>query len=194
MWRMSESYGQHGTTDVYQPGTGEAAELLARIQAAVEPTPYRFDRTEDGFEITVDVPSQQWRGFLYSRRTDRVFTHRVQVVEQARKLKITDSVATVTWVMGANGPNPQLGVSKRLGSGRVIHFSFQKTVGQESPTDFTFSSEEGRHLITRPAEQLGWRIAWGRNALIGLVMGCIGGAGALAALIGVLVAKLTGNL
>lgn len=191
---MSEWRGQHGTTDVYQPRTGEAAELLARIQAAVEPTPYRLDRSKDGFEITVDVPSQHWQGFLYSRQTDRVFTHRVQVVEHARKLKITDSVTTVTWEMGANGPIPRLGVSKRLDSGRVIHFSFQKTIGQESPTDFTFSSEEGRRLITRPAEQLGWRIAWGRNALIGLVAACIGGVGALAALVGVLIAALTGNL
>ena len=48
---------------------------------------------------------------------------------------------------------------------------------------FHVSSEEGRRLITEPAKQMGWRVAWGTTAVIGVVAACIGGAGALASLI-----------
>ncbi|HEY8458247.1 MAG TPA: DUF3592 domain-containing protein [Actinopolymorphaceae bacterium] len=178
------------SADVYQPASAEAVELIRRVREATEQTPYRMNMTTDGFEIALDLSDTTWHGLLYSQRVDRVFSHRVQVIEHARKLKISDVVTTVTWSEGAHGPIPRLGVSKASASGRVWTFTSGSTSrdGQGNPATFTFSSEEGRRLITEPAKHLGWRVAWSTNAIIGLVVACIALGGLLVA--GVVVAAL----
>lgn len=178
-----------------QPTGGSAAELYARVQAAAADTPYVVTRTENGFDVSVDVATPQWRDLLYRQRVQRVFTYHVAVDEQNKKIAVTDSLYEVEWSAGVGSaglgqiPVPHLRASVSKQSGRIWTKSSYKTIGigddgsVGTVREYTFSSEEGRRLITEPARELGWTQARGTTEKIGIVVAILGGVGAVVALL-----------
>ncbi|HZE39615.1 MAG TPA: hypothetical protein VE172_12465 [Stackebrandtia sp.] len=174
------------------PNYAAAAELYARVEAACANTPYALTRTEDGFDLSVDIKQPQWQYLLYQRRVTQVFTHRVSVDEANKQLSISDQVRTVEWSTGVDGkPIPVLGANISVQSGRVIEVSSYKTLGGDgATTEYRFSSEEGRRLITEPAKQLGWSVTWPGSAKAALVIAVIGVVVALVAVVAVLLVAM----
>lgn len=185
-----------------QPPAGFAAELFARVQAAAEGTPYVVSPTPNGFDVTVDVATPQWRTLLYQERVQKVFTYHVSVDEQNKKIAITDELYELEWSAGVGGaglgqiPVPHLRASVSRQSGRVWHKSSFKTaeIGADGSfgavREYKFSSEEGRRLITGPAAELGWTETRGQTEKVGLVVAVVGGVGAVVALVAVAIVLL----
>jgi hypothetical protein len=74
--------------------------------------------------------------------------------------------------------------------GRVVEISRVKVVGLDpstgevtTPIDYLFRSQDGQSMIREPAEALGWQERAGSAQRVGVVVGIIGGLGALAALV-----------
>lgn len=185
-----------------QPPSGPAAELYARVQEAAAGTPYLVTPTADGFDVTVDVAVPQWRNILYRQHARKVFTHRVSLDEREKKLTITDELYELQWSVGvAPGevPTPRIGGRLSVQSGRVWHISGFKRVGTRADgsvgvvDEYTFSSEEGRRLITDPAKELGWRETLGKEAKIGLAALILLGVGTVVALLVVGIVLLLGS-
>lgn len=160
-----------------------AAELCARVERAAEGTPYQVTATDDGFEVSLDLPDVRWHSLMSDRGLRQAFTHRVKIVdEQARKLAITDELYQLEWSAGV----PRIGASVSKQSGRVWTTSF----GVSTADGWALDSEEGRALVGQAAEQLGWTTVRGTQEKIGLVAAVVGAGGAVVTLVALLVAFL----
>jgi hypothetical protein len=149
----------------------QSYELFRRVQQAAEGTPYLVEQTDEGFDVTIDIVDAQWYGVLSKAGLSKKFTHHVSV-EGARYTIVDDSIE-IRWVKGV----PQTYGSVERKSGRSIEISFEKSYGVKEDgefgkvVDYTFSSEEGRRLITGAAKELGLTYKRGGAELIGLVFG-----------------------
>ena len=70
--------------------TARAAELYARVQAVTAGTAYQLNRTEQGFELTVDVQQSHRRG----HRSTQLWTYDVVLNPEAMTFTIEDVVHT----------------------------------------------------------------------------------------------------
>jgi hypothetical protein len=171
-----------------------AHEFFRRMQEVTEGTPYVVRETDTGFDVTLDVVDAQWYGILNKAGLQKVYTHHVSVPEPG-VYSVTDDSRTVEWVAGV----PRIAGSAERTVGRVKEFGFQKVWAFDEhgsfgvQADYRFNSEEGRQLLTGVADQLGLRQRRGAAERTGLVFAVVGGAGALLAVVVVLVFALTGR-
>lgn len=151
-------------------------ELIARVRAAAEGTPYVVEERPYGFDLTIDVVDAKWWTLLRKNSVKRAFTHEVHLDEPRRRMTITDISNEVRWDAGV-GPSgrPSLHAEKKVQKGRVYEFSSEQQWGADAATgelgkvlDYTFSAGEGRALIRNSAKPLGWSEGMGREQKIGL--------------------------
>lgn len=182
----------------------DAQELVAAVRARTEGTPYAVTETGDGFDVQVDIENASWYALLYKQHLSKTWIYHVKVEEGAKQLSITDDAREVDWRAGAGvsggTPVPVLALSTSLKKGRLEEKSFQKTWAvneqghYDKVVDFDFTSSEGRDLIRRPAQELGWTEKRGGSERIGLYVGV--GTIVLLVLAGIIVAivALSGGL
>ncbi|MEU3460823.1 hypothetical protein ABZ721_12800 [Streptomyces sp. NPDC006733] len=151
-------------------GGGDPAELYARVQAATAGSTYRLQRTEQGFNLTADVPQPPSdRG-----RITQMHTYRVELRPREGTFTMTDVVRTQE--RGRDGlPRRTVttGRSRYRTWGRAVDGSEQQH----------FSSAEGHRLIRGAAEALGWRELRPVSTKVALGFGVVGGVVALGTLI-----------
>lgn len=172
----------------------EATEFYRRVREVSEGTPYVATETDVGFDVTIEVADARWLGLFQQAGLSKVYTHHVAVPEPG-VYTVTDESREVEWVGGA----PRVSATAQLVSGRVREigarkvwaFDMQGRFGVQA--DYRFDSEEGRGLLTGVAEELGLRRRRGGAEQVGLVFGVIGGVGALAAVVAVLVTAALGK-
>lgn len=152
---------------------GDAAELYARIQAAAVDTPYRLQRTERGFDLTVDVPQPS------QRRTTQVHTYRVELRPQGKTFTLTDVVRTEEHGLDRLR-------RRTVTTGRSRYRSWSRTL--DGSVQQSFSSAEGHRLIRGAAGALGWHEFRPAGVKVALGFGVFGGLVALGTLIALAVA------
>ena len=171
----------------------QAVELYRRVQEAAAGTPYVVTETEKGFDVTLDVVNAEWYGVFNKAGLAKVFTHHVAVPEPG-VYTITDDARTVEWIAGS----PRTGATVERQIGRIKEVGFHKIWAFDEhgrfglQADYTFSSEEGRQLITGIADQMGLTQRRGAAEKAGLAAGLITLALLLVGGIVVLVLWLTG--
>ncbi|MFF2850203.1 hypothetical protein ACFVT5_28270 [Streptomyces sp. NPDC058001] len=154
-----------------------ADELYARIEAATAGTPYRMCRTEDGFDVTVDVHLPQWQQLLTRQRITQVHTYRIALRPEEKTFTLTDVVRTVEYEVGLGGVR----LGKTVSVGRTLSITSNRSL--DGSEQYTFSSAEGHRLIRGVTEELGWQEAKPAALKIAAAVGICAGAAALATLI-----------
>lgn len=162
--------------------TEQAAELYARVEAVTAGTEYRLSRTEQGFELTVDVrePSRRWS------RSTQVWTYDVALNSEAMTFTISDVVRTESRAVDG-----QLLMSETVVGRKLTHISRRALDGS---AQYSFSSADGHRLIRDAAAKTGWEelmpasVYSARGSLI------LGAAIALAMVVGIAIAFVTGSL
>ncbi|MER6380936.1 hypothetical protein [Streptomyces sp. NPDC001250] len=154
--------------------TDAVGEFQARIEAAVTDTPYRMSRTEQGFELTVDVPGRE--------RQRQVHTYRVVLRRQERAFTMTDIVRTVGYGAGPGGVR----LGKTVSAGRILYVVKGGT--PDGTGRYRFSSADGHRLIRGVAQELGWQELRPTSVKVGIGVGILGGLVVLGTLIGLAVA------
>ena len=171
-------------------------ELIARVRAAADGSPYVVEERPYGFDLTIDIVDATWWTLLRKNAVKRVFTHEVRLDEGRRQMTITDVSNEVRWDAGV-GPSgrPSLHAEKQVQKGRVYEFSSENQWGADGATgeigkvvDYTFRAGEGRDLIRGAAKPLGWSEGMGREQKIGLAaasfaLALVGVIGVIAGLI-----------
>ncbi|MEU6992215.1 hypothetical protein ABZ953_16340 [Streptomyces sp. NPDC046465] len=145
--------------------------LYTRVAAAAEGTSYRLRRTEQGFDLSVDVPR--------AGRVTQLHTYRVALHPHEKTFTMTDVVRTVK-----RGPSGTPSVTVETGRARYRTWS-RSPDGSER---HSFSSADGHRLIRGAAEELGWREIKPGSQKVALVAGALGGLVAVGVLIGLAVA------
>jgi hypothetical protein len=158
-----------------------AGEFLARVQAAAAGTPYVVRPTRAGFDVSLDVSNARWWTPLQRQGVRRTFVHHVALGRRGKWYSITDDAFEMDWSVGAGaGLVPQVGARIAAQAGRIANVSFGKTAairydGASGPTyHYSFSSEEGRQLITAAAKELRWSQRPGTAEKIGIAVGVLG--------------------
>ena len=151
-------------------------ELIARVRAVADGSPYAVEERPYGFDLMIDIVDATWWTLLRKNSVKRVFTHEVHLDEAKRRMTITDVANEVRWDAGV-GPSgrPSLHAEKQVQKGRVHEFSSEKQWGADAATgevgkvvDYTFRAGEGRDLVRDAAQPLGWSEGMGREQKIGL--------------------------
>ena len=169
-------------------------QFLQGVQEALDGEPYAVAPTADGFDVTLDVVDAQWYGLFNKAGLTKAFIHHVRVGDDG-SYSITDDSRELEWVAGV----PRLGATASRQVGRVKEFSFRKTYALDENlqpakvVDYSFSSEEGRSLITAVADRLGLKQQRGTAEKIGIWFAVIGGVGALITVIVLLIAAAMGK-
>ncbi|MBM7173825.1 hypothetical protein JQK87_36745 [Streptomyces sp. G44] len=149
-------------------GAHAADELRARVEAATTGTPYRFRRTEPGFDLIVDVPRTG------GRRDTQVHTYRVALCPAEGAFTLTDVVRT-----DRQGPFGTTRTS--VEKGRVRYRTWSRSL--DGSERHSFSSADGHRLIRGVTEELGWRELKPAAQKAALVAGAFGGLVALGTLV-----------
>jgi hypothetical protein len=152
------------------------AELIARVRAAADGTPYVVEERPYGFDLTIDIVDAKWWTLLRRNAVKRVFIHEVRLDEAERRMVITDAAHEVRWDagVGASG-RPSLHAERSVQRGRIHEFSREKQWGADpasggsgSVVDYTFRAGEGRAIIRDASRPLGWTEGRGTEQKIGL--------------------------
>ena len=173
----------------------QGEEFLRKIRTSVEGTPYVVEETASGFDLTLDIVDAKWFGLYHKEGLHRVHTHQVEVLDDGT-YSVTDDSRTVEWQAGV----PTLSASVQRTRGRVWERSSEKVwaLGEDlrfgPVVDYSFSSEEGRQLISAVADDLGLKERRGRDEKIGLYFAILGGVGALVTVIVLAALALMGKL
>ena len=115
----------------------------SRILSAAEGTEYRLNRTESGFELTVDV-HQPFGG---GRRAIQMWTYNVVLNPESMTYTMEDVVRERVSGLGGSSQT-------RVSVGRkVVRASSRSLDGQDR---HSFSSADGHRLIRDTAAKLGW--------------------------------------
>jgi hypothetical protein len=139
------------------------------VRAAAEGTPYTVTKTDDGFDVALDIVDAQWYGVFNKAGLKRLFIHHVDFKGEG-VFSITDESRALEWVAGT----PRISASAAVTKGRIIGFSKQKVWAFDEhgnfgvQADYRFSSDEGRGLIEGVARQLGLEQRRGTEEKIGM--------------------------
>jgi hypothetical protein len=172
----------------------QSYELFRRVQQAAEGTPYLVEQTDEGFDVTIDIVDAQWYGILSKAGLSKKFTHHVSVDDA--KYTIADDSVEVQWVKGV----PRTAGSVERKYGRQIEVSFEKSwaFNEEGEfgkvVDYSFSSEEGRSLVTQAADDLGLKYKRGAAEMAGLICALVAVTGLLLGGVLALILYLMGYL
>jgi hypothetical protein len=170
-----------------------ASDFRARVEQAVEGTPYVVRTTDAGFDLTIDVVDAQWWGLLNRAGLRSVCTQHV-TFPRAGTFTVVDDIRTVEWSAG----RPTYGSVSGF-RGRVVGVKREKIWALDDHgrfgvvADYTFRPQEGRDLLEAVGRQLGLRQRRGTSEAIGLYVGLAGAIGALITLVVLAVASLTGQ-
>ena len=150
--------------------------LLARVQAATARSPYVVRPTRAGFDVTMDLANAQWWAALQRQGLRRTHVHHVALHPKRKRLTITDEAFELAWAVGPGaGLMPRLGARVAQHSGRIVNVKFGRTVATgQTGTGYTFSTEEGRGLITTAAKDLQWSQRLGTGEKVGIAVGFLG--------------------
>lgn len=169
-------------------------ELHRAVAAAAQDSPYVVTRTDEGFDVALDIADDRWWTVLGKAGLRKTYIHHVAAPGDGT-YTVTDDSRTVEWVGGA----PRFAGEAERVQGRVREFGFEKAWGiREDGTlgtvvDYRFSSEEGRDLITAAAQQLGRTERRAPTERIGLVFAAIGAVGAVITAVTLLVLFFLGK-
>ncbi|ANS77703.1 hypothetical protein SGUI_0307 [Serinicoccus hydrothermalis] len=165
-----------------------------RVGWAAEGSGYEVLRTEEGFDVRRNVVDARWVAMLHQAQVREVIVHHVAVDEPSNSYTISDDVYGLEWQAGVDGtPQAVLSfqASRTRGTVKSVGFrkewAFMPDGGLEKVVDYTYNTEDGRRLITGPARELGLRRQMDTWTKVGLIVGAIGAAGGLLALVLVLV-------
>jgi hypothetical protein len=165
------------------------------VRAAAEGTPYRVTKTDDGFDVALDIVDAQWYGLFNKAGLKRLFIHHVEFKDDG-VFSITDEARTLEWVAGT----PRIAASAGVTKGRVISFSREKVWAFDEhgnfgvQADYRFNSEEGRGLIETVAKRLGLEQRRGTEEKIGMFFAALAIGGLLIGGIVVGILALLGTL
>lgn len=187
-------------------GGAASYELRRAVAERVADTPYEVVDTPDGFDLRIELANARWYGLLGTAGRKRVVQHRVTLDEPRKKYVVLDDFFDVRWdayadVEGGRVPRLVASGEVRRTTGRVLfEHSFEKTIGVDAETkqpdvvvDYVFNASEGQRMIREPAKALGWSERWSTPAKVGLGVGIVGAAGAVATAAGLLWALATGQ-
>ena len=139
-----------------------------QVSRHAQGTPYVVTPTAEGFDVGIDIVDARWFELYEKVGLSRTFVHHVAV--DGTTYTVTDDSRTLEWEAGS----ARLGATLERFSGRKYELSFQRTIAVsergrvEKVVDYTFSSEEGRRLITTAAQEEGLEERMPLNAKIGL--------------------------
>ncbi|WP_030776482.1 hypothetical protein [Streptomyces sp. NRRL S-920] len=170
---MNDASGPDDRAARNDPSGPRGAEALrARAEAATTGTPYRYRRTEPGFDLIVDVPQP-------SGRVTQVHTYRV-------RLRPAEGTFTLTDVVRTHERGPFGTTQKTVETGRARYRTWSRSL--DGTERHSFSSAEGHRLIRGMARELGWRETRPATERAALVAGALGGLIALGTLVALAVA------
>ncbi len=168
-------------------------ELFRRVQEAAAGTAYAVTETDRGFDVALDIVNAEWFGLFNRAGLSKTYIHHVAFPAPGA-YSITDDARSVEWVAGSprigGSMERQVGRIKEVGTRKIYAFDDQGNFGKQ--VDYTFSSEEGRRLITGQAAQLGLEERRGAAEKIGLFFGLLAIGGLVVAGIVVLILWLAG--
>lgn len=181
----------------------DADTLFEAVRERAEGTPYVVERTDEGFDVRLDLADARWFDLMHKRGLRTAYTHHVRLDEAEHVLAITDDMRSVEWRAGADvghgGMRPVLAAQAQRATGRFHEVSFHKEYGLSEDghlgevVSYSFSSKEGLTLIREPAKELGWTERMPVTAKVGLVFGVVGGVGALVTVVVLLVLLALGK-
>ncbi|MEU6680978.1 hypothetical protein [Streptomyces sp. NPDC046925] len=159
-----------------------AAELYARIEAVTAGTEYRLLRTEQGFELTVDVhqPGRRRSG------STQLWTYDVALDPETRTFTMTDVVRTERRALDGR---PLM--SETVAGRKVTRISSRALDGSAR---YSFSSADGHRLIRAAAEESGWEELMPAAVYAARGPALLGAAIAIAMVVGIAIAFVTGSL
>lgn len=138
-------------------------EFIDRARSAADGTPYAVAERPYGFDLTVDLADARWLTVTRAHGLKRVLTHEVHVKKPGH-YGITDVDNEVTYGAGATPGGVGLKAGRRMSKGRVYRYSRRIEIGLDAETgkvgkvvDYSFRAGEGRELIRRVANELGWK-------------------------------------
>ena len=137
------------------PASNDLDRFRGAVQRRTADTPYTVTPTDTGFDVGLDVVDARWFGLYGAAGLHRTFVHHVAV--GAGYYRVTDDSRTMRWEAGV----PRLSRATERFVGRKLQFGTAKIWAPgldgrlEKVVDYTFSSEEGRGLITDAAREIG---------------------------------------
>jgi len=166
--------------------TSEADQLLRRVRAAAEGTPYAVRETDRGFDVVLD------HGDGPGER--RSWTHHVSFPSPGR-YSVTDDVREVEWErkatrVAARGSR-KAGRSREKSVEKVYVFD-RRTLRFRKVSDQSFDTGAGRKLIDVAATGLGLREKRSSAEVTGIVMAAVAAAGAAVTVITLVIGALLG--
>ncbi|MCY7396274.1 MAG: hypothetical protein LH468_09025 [Nocardioides sp.] len=170
-------------------------EFADRVRVAAEGTPYAVTDVEGGFDLRLELVDAQWWGVLNRAGLRRTFTHEVRIDETDRSFSVTDVSRDLEWVAGT----PRISARGGFQRGRILSrrretiWAFDDSGRPAKVVDYRFDSEEGRDLAVTVGRRLELTQHRGTAERMGLVMGVIGGAGAVLTVLVLLVLLLLGR-
>lgn len=180
--------------------------LEAAVADACAGSPYVVTPTEHGFDVSLDVVSAKWHGVFRQHQLREAYVHRVTVDEATKSYMITDDYVEIRRTdLGHGRYSFAVGGSAKRQRGTVMTWQYRKSFGiKDDPTkplsigavgeitNYTFSSEESRKLITGPAARLGYAKKMDPYTKSGLVIGLIGASSVVLVPLGFLIRHLVG--
>jgi hypothetical protein len=180
--------------------------LQAAVASACEGSPYVVTTTDSGFDVALDLVNARWHGLFRQHRLRESYVHHVTVDEPNRTYLIVDDCVRVRRTdLGHGTYSFAVAGSARRQRGTVITWQYRSSFGlTEDPskplsiggfgeiTNYTFSSEESRRLITGPAAELGYDKKMDPVTRTGLVIGLIGASSVVLVPLGLLIRHLVG--
>lgn len=177
-----------------------ADDLREAVLVLAADSPYTVQRTDDGFDVTLDLAEARFYSLFTRHGLNKVFIQRISVDEEAQTFTMLDASRAVEWSAGvsASDPVPRFSGSIEIFQGRSISVQKQRIYAWDQDlqfrkvVDYDFSTSEGHALVRAAAAQVGLTERWPWQAKVGLVVGV--GTLALLAIagIGVLIAWLAG--
>ncbi|WP_328994784.1 hypothetical protein OG394_09765 [Kribbella sp. NBC_01245] len=162
-------------------GQEVAVELMAAVEASLVDSPYVVRPTRAGFDVALNLTDARWWSLYQRQGLRHTFVQHVALKRSSRLYRVTDEAYEVDWAVGAAaGLEPRLGIRIKHRAGRVVNLTFTPASAvRDVQTDYTFSSEEARRLITNAARRLGWVQRLDRAQKVGIIIGVAGLAVAL---------------
>lgn len=176
-----------------RPGTGE---LTRRLVAASAETPYDVQPTATGFVVRLDLADERWWPLMHRYDVRRAFQIDATVDDESGTVETTTTLYGLAWQAGAQGREVPVVAT----AGMVL----EKEFGKEGRVVEFGDTDEGAIHSCSAIEAAGWiwREVTGAGLtkkkstaqkigfVVAIVAAVIGGLGAIAALVGLLVTRV----
>lgn len=175
-------------------------EFYELVRATAQGTPYVVTRTDEGFEVGLDLVDAKWFAVMYAEGLRKAYKQLVTVDERVGTFTMLDAAKQIEWRAGVSGDDhrPRLSGSYEFFQGRVMQKERQHTWAWNARgeygtvADFSYNSAEAHSLIRHAAAELGLREKMPLAAKIGLAFGIFAVVGIAIGAVVVLVAWALG--